>query len=103
MNDADAALLRQRDRQARFRDGVHGGADDREFQFDAIGQAGGGADFGGQDVRLQRNDQDVVESIRVSRNLFIAQACHPMTFFEFFAAAAGTGIVSSNLGASRFT
>ena len=34
MHDADAALLRQRDGQARFRDRIHGGADDGNIQGD---------------------------------------------------------------------
>ena len=34
MDNADAALLRERDRQMRFRDRIHGGADDRNFQLD---------------------------------------------------------------------
>ena len=39
VNDADAALLGERDREARFGNGVHGGADDRDFQLDAVGQS----------------------------------------------------------------
>jgi len=34
MDDSDAALLRQRDRQVRLRDGVHGGGDHRNVQCD---------------------------------------------------------------------
>ena len=37
MNNADAALLRQGNRQARFRDRVHGGADDGDIQGDIAG------------------------------------------------------------------
>ncbi len=66
MNDADAALLGERDRQARFGDRVHGCAYDWYVQFDPIGQSGIGSNFGGQHVRFERNNQDVVEGVRVA-------------------------------------
>ena len=53
--------------------------------------------FGGQDVRFQRNDQDVVERVSVSGNLLYHSNSHPMTFFVFLSAAARAGIVSADL------
>ena len=49
VQDADAALLRQRNRQTRFGDGVHGGGHQREIQFDGASQPGFQTDFARQD------------------------------------------------------
>jgi hypothetical protein len=38
MNDAESALLGQRDGHVRFGDGVHGGADDGNIQADVAGE-----------------------------------------------------------------
>jgi hypothetical protein len=66
MDDSDAALLGKRDGQPRFGDCIHRSADDGHVQFDLVGKFGVGSNFGGQDVRLQRDNQDVVERIRVA-------------------------------------
>ena len=44
MNDAETALLGERNRHVRFGDGVHGGADDGNVQADVAGELrlGGG-------------------------------------------------------------
>ena len=99
VNDADAALLRERNGQARFGDGIHRGAHDRDVQFDAIGQRGSGANFGGQDVRFQREQSGHRRKCTRRLKSSYRSNIHPMTLFEFFAAAARTRIVSSNLGA----
>ena len=65
VHDADAPLLRQRDRQARLGHGIHGGRQQRDVQLDAAGEAGGEADFAGKDVRVGGNEQYVVESERL--------------------------------------
>ena len=62
MNDSDAALLRQRDRQVRFGHGVHGGRNDRNVQRDLAGQAGAGIDFSGHHIAAGRFEQNIVES-----------------------------------------
>ena len=59
---ADAALLRQRDRQVRFGDRIHGGADNRNIQADLARQPGAGIGFGGNDVAERRQQQYVVKS-----------------------------------------
>ena len=66
VNDPDAALLRQGDGEPGFGNGVHGRAHDGNIQFDPVGQSGVGSNFGGQDVRFQRNDQDVVKRVGVA-------------------------------------
>src|SRR5208337_5566024 len=60
-DDADAALARNADGQARFRDGVHGGGRERNIERKIAGEFCGGIDFGGQDRGFAREEQDVVE------------------------------------------
>ena len=62
VDDADAAFLRDRDREAVLGDGVHGGRDDRQVQADRARELRGEADFVRQDLRVGRHEQDVVES-----------------------------------------
>ena len=62
MDDADAALLRQRDRQVRFRHRIHGGGDDRNIQSDLAGEAGSGIDFGGEYFAAGRFEKNIIES-----------------------------------------
>ncbi len=50
VNDADAAFLRQRDREARFGDGVHRRRDERDVQSDVAGEGGRQAGVAGQDL-----------------------------------------------------
>ena len=54
MDDADAALLRERDREMRFRDRVHGGADNRNVQTDAPGETGSSVGVGRQHAAARR-------------------------------------------------
>jgi CBS domain-containing protein len=65
VDDADAALLRERDGEARFGHRVHGGREERDVELDRPGEAGGEADFAGEDGRVGGNEQDVVESERL--------------------------------------
>ena len=62
MDDSDAALLRQRDGQVRFGDGIHGGGNDRNVQGDLAREAGARVDFGGQHFAAGRFEQNIVES-----------------------------------------
>ena len=61
MDDPDAALLRQRDRHVRFRDRVHGGADDGNVEADIARQLGLSVGQRGYDVGTRRQQQHVVE------------------------------------------
>ena len=61
VNDADATFLRQRDGEAGFSDGVHGGRDERDVQTDAAGELGRQVDVAWQYFRVRRHEQDVVE------------------------------------------
>ena len=61
MNNADAALARQRDRQVRFCDGVHGGADDRNVQADGAAQTRASVGLGWNDAATSGYKEDVVE------------------------------------------
>jgi hypothetical protein len=61
MEDADPALARERDREARLGDRVHRGRDDRDREVDRAGEAGARRNVVRQDVGLGRDEQDVVE------------------------------------------
>ncbi|SPF31568.1 hypothetical protein SBA1_100024 [Candidatus Sulfotelmatobacter kueseliae] len=62
MNNAQAALLRQRDRHMRFRDGVHGGAHDRDVQADGARELRLRAGARRDHVRASGQQKDVIES-----------------------------------------
>ena len=57
VDDADASLPRERDRQARLRDRVHGGGDDRDLERDRPRQARRRRDVVGKDCRLRRQQR----------------------------------------------
>ena len=62
VNDADAALLRQRDGQVRLGHRVHGGADDGNIQGNLAREGGARIGLGGQHAAARRLEQDVIES-----------------------------------------
>ena len=61
VDDAEAALLRHRDGEPRLGDGVHRCAEQRHVEPDARREAGGHVGLVGQDPRVPRDEQDVVE------------------------------------------
>ncbi len=61
VDDADAALLGQGDGHARHGHGVHGRADDGDVERDVAAEPGRDRGLLGDDVRLGREDEDVVE------------------------------------------
>src|SRR5207342_1723096 len=61
MDDAETALARERDREARLGHGVHRGRDERDVQCDRRRQAGDSRDVVRQHARLRRDEEDVVE------------------------------------------
>ena len=61
VNDAEASLLRHGDGEARLGDGVHGGRHERRIESDVLRQLRGGADLGGNDVGIGRDEEDIVE------------------------------------------
>ena len=61
MDDADAALARDANGQARFGDGVHGGGGERDVEGEVAREFRGGVHFGWQDGGLAREEEDVVE------------------------------------------
>ena len=61
VDDAEAAVLRHRDRQPRLGDGVHRRADERHVQPDVAREPGADVDLVGQHRRVLRHEQDVVE------------------------------------------
>ena len=65
MDDPDAALLGQRNRHVRFRDRVHGGADDGNVQPDIARELGLSVGQGGNDVGARGQQQHVVEGERL--------------------------------------
>ena len=61
MDDADAALARERDREARLGHGVHRGRDERDRELDRRRQPRARRDVVREDVRLRRDEEHVVE------------------------------------------
>ncbi len=61
VDDAHAAGLRHGDGEARLGDGVHGGGNEGNAEFDRLGQAGSGVDLAGQDFGGCRHQQHIVE------------------------------------------
>jgi hypothetical protein len=66
VHDADAALLRDGDRQTRFGHGVHGGGDERQVQPDVARKLGREGCVFGQNLRVGWHQQYVVERERFS-------------------------------------
>ena len=61
MNDADAAFLRQRDRETGFGDGVHRGRDQWQVQPNRFGQLRGERDIAGMNVAQCGNEQNIIK------------------------------------------
>ena len=61
VDDSNAALLRQSDREVRLGDGIHGGRNDRNIQSDLAGKAGSGIDFRRQHIAEGRFEQYIIE------------------------------------------
>src|SRR5579864_2602222 len=62
MDDAEPALLRQRDGHMRFGDGIHGGAYDGNVQADLARQLRLGTDVGWNYIGTSRQQKNVIES-----------------------------------------
>ena len=62
MNDAESALLRERDRHVRLGDGVHGGADDWDIEMNIARDLSLSAGAGRHNFGAGGNEEDVVES-----------------------------------------
>ena len=67
MHDAHAALLRDRDRQARLGHRVHRGGHQRQVQGDVAGEAGREGGVLGKDLGERRHQQHIVEGERFSK------------------------------------
>ena len=61
MNNADAALLRERNGHVGFSDGVHGGADDGDIEGDVSTDLGLGIGLRGNDIRAGGQEQHVIK------------------------------------------
>ncbi len=61
VDDAEPAVLRDRDREPRLGDGVHRRRDHRDVQRDVRGELGLQVGHRGVDLGARRNEQDVVE------------------------------------------
>ncbi len=62
MNDADAALSRDSDGQARFGDGVHGRGSKRNGEPEFARELRARGDFVGYDRRFSGDEKNVIES-----------------------------------------
>ena len=71
VDDADAALARERDREPRLGDRVHRRRDDRDAQLDRARQPRARRDVVREHVRLGRNEEDVVERQSFLRKLAV--------------------------------
>src|ERR1051325_5245916 len=103
VDDSNSALLSKCDCQRCFGNSIHGRADDRHIQFNAVSKSGIRSSLGGQDVRFEGNNQDVVKGISVSSNLLIGQTVTPWHFLNFFPLPHGQGSFLPILAPSRFT
>ena len=65
VDDADAALLRQRDGQPRLGHRVHRGGDQRDVQRDVAGELGRELNVAGEDRRVGGDEQHVIEGQRL--------------------------------------
>ena len=61
VDDADAAFLRDGDREARFGDRVHGRGEDRQIEPDRAGELRAQVDVARQEFGVCRDQQHVVE------------------------------------------
>ncbi len=61
VDDADAAFLRDGDREARFGDRVHGGGQDRQIQADRAGELRAEVGVARQEIGVCRDQEHVVE------------------------------------------
>ena len=61
VDDADAAFLRDRDREARFGDRVHGGGQDRQIETDRAGELRAQIGVARQEIGVRRDQEHVVE------------------------------------------
>jgi len=68
VNDAEAALLRNRDGQARVGDRIHRRREQRDVERDRAGEAGCEGNVAGNDAGVGGNEQDVVESQRLAHD-----------------------------------
>ena len=65
VDDADAAFLRDGDREARLGYGVHGRRDERNIQLELAGQAGLQGGVARQDARMGGQEEDIIEGQRL--------------------------------------
>ena len=61
MDDAHATFTRQRNRQPRFGDRVHGGGEDRDVELNAWRELDCYIRFVGKHCGVARDDEDIVE------------------------------------------
>ena len=61
MHDTNPAFLRQRNREAAFGYGVHGGGHERDVKGDVAGQLRAQADITGKNCGMGWHQEDVIE------------------------------------------
>ena len=64
VDDPQAAFSRHRDGGLPFSDGVHRGRENRDAEFQPLGETGPDVCIGGQKVGIVRNQQDIVKGER---------------------------------------
>ena len=83
VDHAHAASLGHGDGEARFRDGIHGGGDERDAELDRFGEARAGIDLRGQNFGSAGHQQNIVEgqSFTDGGALFHAGVYQPCPYF----------------------
>ena len=75
MDDADAAFLRQGNREARFGDGIHRRRNQRNVERNIAGKAGFDGSVARQNRRVRGDEQEVVEGVGFTGKPHDANSC----------------------------
>jgi hypothetical protein len=79
VQDAQAALARQRNRQPGLSDRIHRSADDWNVQFYVSGQIGCNINIFWKDIRLGRQQEDIIKR-KPERQFVIKHSLHLTSF-----------------------
>ena len=100
VDNADAAFLRERDRQTAFGNGVHRRANQRNVKRYALRQPGFHVDFGRNGRTVLRFQEHVVERYADFFQIVRVKHCFPLLVFLFVARSLRNGGFAARLGES---
>ena len=102
VDDADAARLRHGDGQRRFRHRVHGRGDQRDGEFNGLGEAGAGIDLSGEDLGGRGHQEHIVEGEGFANVHGICSRLDPLERRGFISeSGAAQGCVAGGSGTGR--